>query len=277
MELTISIVNWNVRDYLKKCLASIQEHGQGIDHEVIVVDNASGDDSVAMVRRDFPLVRLIENKENAGYGSAHNQAITVARGEFILFLNPDTEMLPETLPRTVEFMKKYPKAGAILCREIGDEVFTRETVLVMSGLKKLLWFLCKRVHRVYPNPWTKAYLVDRIVEAHRNALSKYVFGGKKLIYENGYVFSRQKYLEGGFLLARHKAIEEAGTFDPKFFLCEEGSDLTSRFKRIGWELYYLVNVRVVHYGARCSEKITDDDLIRMESEHQAKIGRINTG
>lgn len=275
MQLTISIVNWNVRDYLKKCLASIQDYGRGIDCEIIVIDNASSDDSAAMVRRDFPSVRLIENKENTGYGSAHNQAIAVARGEFILFLNPDTEMLAETLPRVIEFMKKYPKAGALLVREIGDGKLLDETVISLSLFKKFFWTLCQRIHKVWPNPLTGGYIADCIAEAHHRAIQGYVFAKKKIIAENGFVFSRQEYIEGGFLLARHQAIREAGGFDPKFFLCEEGFDLTSRFKKNGWELYYLVNVRVIHYGARCSEKITDNDLVQMELEYQAKRGQIS--
>ncbi|MFH0940404.1 MAG: glycosyltransferase family 2 protein [Candidatus Omnitrophota bacterium] len=276
MDLTISIVNWNVKDYLKKCLSSIERHAGFLNYEVIVVDNASRDGSVAMLKEEFPQVKVIENKENVGYGSAHNQAIPLARGEFILFLNPDTEMLPETLPRAVEFMKIYPRAAALLCREIGDGRPTDETVLVMSGFGKFLWFLSQRIQSVWPNRWTAGYIVDRVVQAHRNAMQGYVFGRKELISENGFVFSRQEYIEGGFLMVRHQAIKEAGQFDPKFFLCEEGYDLTSRFKKNNWELYYLVNVRVIHYGSKCSDGISDNDLIRMEDEWRKKL-RVDGG
>jgi GT2 family glycosyltransferase len=197
MDLTISIVNWNVKDYLKKCLLSIKRHAGGLRYEIIVVDNASSDDSVTMVRRDFPDVKLIENNENVGYGSAHNQAMKIAQGEYILFLNPDTEMLQETLPRSIEFMKKYPKTVAILCREIGDAELDNQTIVFLTKFRRFLLGACQWVHRFFPNPVTKKYIVDCIAAARLNAISGYVFGGRKLISENGFIFSRQEYLEGG--------------------------------------------------------------------------------
>jgi GT2 family glycosyltransferase len=270
MKLTISIVNWNVCAYLQKCLESVYKYSQGIELEVIVIDNASSDASVAMLKEKFPQVKVIENKENVGYGSAHNQAVEEAFGEYILFLNPDTEMLPQTLPRAVAFMDEYPRAAALLCREIGDERSAGETVLFMTRFRKFLWFSCLRIQRAWPNRWTRDFFVNRIAQAYQDALSLYIYAKKKVISENGYIFSRQEYLEGAFLLVRRCVLAQTGGFDPKFFLGDEGFELTHRFRKIGWELYYLFDVHVIHYGEKSCEGLSNEDFDRMREEWRRK-------
>ncbi|MBI5873371.1 MAG: glycosyltransferase family 2 protein [Candidatus Omnitrophica bacterium] len=246
-QFTISIVNWNVSGYLEKCLESIYKYSQGIDLEVIVVDNASSDSSV--------------NKENVGYGSAHNQAIEIAQGKFIVFLNPDTEMLPETLPKAFGFMEAHTDAGALMCREVSDLSERNEALEVgftLRGRRRFLWRLSHIIERILPNPLTGNYIVETIIERRAN-------------FKHGYFFIQTVYLEGGFLMVKRQAIEEAGSFNPKFFLCEEGVDLTQRIRKLGWKLFLLLNIYYIHYGSKSSELMGEHEINRLQEEWKERV------
>ncbi|MBI5882375.1 MAG: glycosyltransferase [Elusimicrobia bacterium] len=263
LKLTVSIVNWNVRDYLDKCLASVFRHAGGLDLEVIVVDNASSDGSAAMVREKYPEVRVVENRENVGYGSGHNQAVALARGEFVLFLNPDTEMLPDTLARSVRFMEEHPEAGAAMPREIErpeDKDEAWEVGVVLTGWRRVLWDLCLRANKAFPNSWCENRILDTIAR----------WRGR---FKDGFFFAKVDYLEGGFLLARRSALAEAGEFDRRYFLGHEGIDLTQRVKRLGWKLYALINVWVIHYGSKSSDLLGEEGVDRLERRWRDRVVR----
>src|ERR1700754_2715621 len=108
MKLSVIIVNYNVKYFLEVCLHSVLRATDGLAAEIIVVDNNSSDDSCAMVRRQFPSVALIENRDNKGFSKANNQAVAIARGEYILFLNPDTVMPEDFLTKTLAYMDAHP-------------------------------------------------------------------------------------------------------------------------------------------------------------------------
>ena len=118
MELSVIIVSFNVRDYLKQCLHSVKKASENIHCEIFVVDNNSADDSSSMVRDEFPDVNLIINKVNTGFSSANNQAIRLAKGRFILLLNPDTLVEQDTFTRCIDFMDNHSDAGAIGVRMV---------------------------------------------------------------------------------------------------------------------------------------------------------------
>src|SRR5687767_5887044 len=116
IDLSIIIVSYNTADFLKECLASVYKHGtSGITTEVIVVDNASVDDSVTMVKKEFPKVKLIANDKNLGFSKANNLGIKHATGNYILFLNSDTAVPANTLQEMKRFMDEHPKVGAATC------------------------------------------------------------------------------------------------------------------------------------------------------------------
>src|SRR5687768_10020555 len=110
--VSVLIVNWNTREFLRACLLSLRATCAGVEHEIIVVDNASHDDSAALVRDEFPEVRLITNASNKGYAAGNNQAFAAAGGELIWLLNPDTEVQPAALPRLVDFLCEDARRGA---------------------------------------------------------------------------------------------------------------------------------------------------------------------
>jgi ABC-type bacteriocin/lantibiotic exporter with double-glycine peptidase domain len=249
MDLTISIVNWNVKDYLEKCLDSIFRYSSGINLEVIVVDNASQDGSTDMVKQKFPQVFLIKNTTNVGYGCAHNQSIAIAKGRYILFLNPDTEVLPDTLPKIVKFMDRHPEAGASRCRElIKKENITGEAV-VLTKSRLLLRLFFRLIHKIFPH--------NRLIASYyANFISKSIMLSRS-------IFVKKPLLEGGFLLVRKDALKRVGGFDPKFFLGQEGADLTKRMRRRGWKLYYTPAIKIIHYGLKSINQLSHSELDEM--------------
>jgi GT2 family glycosyltransferase len=111
--ISIIIVNYNVRYFLEQCLLSVERAARGLDTEVIVVDNSSADDSLAMLQRQFPKVKLIANRENTGFSKANNQGIAASSGEFVLLLNPDTVLQEDSLSAPLNFMEIHPECGAL--------------------------------------------------------------------------------------------------------------------------------------------------------------------
>jgi GT2 family glycosyltransferase len=116
LELSIIVVTYNSRRHVRDCLESIQRTARGIDHEVIVVDNASQDGTPDILRNEFPNVRLIANPENLGFARSNNQGIAQSRGRYILLLNPDTLVLPKTLATLLKEMNQSPETGLLGCR-----------------------------------------------------------------------------------------------------------------------------------------------------------------
>jgi hypothetical protein len=121
MDLSVVIVNYNVRQFLENALQSIRKASEGLRTEVFVVDNASTDGSVEMVREKFPAVTLIENRENAGFARANNQALARARGEFLLLINPDTVVQEDTFRVMLDFFRRRPDAGLAGCRILNPD------------------------------------------------------------------------------------------------------------------------------------------------------------
>ena len=113
MNLSVIIVNWNTRDLLRECLKSVLKQTKGLDYEVLVVDNGSSDDSVRMIKKAFPWIKLMENRENLGFSKANNQAIRRARGEFILLLNSDTKIAENAFKKMVDFARANPQIGVL--------------------------------------------------------------------------------------------------------------------------------------------------------------------
>src|SRR5258708_32715740 len=115
-DLSIIIVSWNTRELLRDCVSSIQEHLGGVPHEVIVVDNASSDDSVEMINSEFPDVRVINNHENVGFGVANNQGMRAAAGEWVLLLNSDTQLVDDSVARLFRKVAGENQVGVAQCR-----------------------------------------------------------------------------------------------------------------------------------------------------------------
>jgi len=234
-DLSIIIVSWNVRELLRRCLASIYA-GWPAERplEVIVVDNASSDGSVEMVRREFPQVQLIANQDNRGFTRANNQGIAASRGRYVLLLNPDTEVLDDALTVMVAYMEAHPKVGVVgpkLLYPDGSVQSSRRRfpTLATAFLESTI------LHQWFPdNPAARRYHVldqpdDRVQPVD--------------------------WVVGACLMVRRQAIEAAGLLDEGFFMYSEELDWCRRIKERGWEVVYLPDARVVHHGGKSSEQV----------------------
>lgn len=228
IDLSIIILNYNTKDLLRDCLKSVlAAEKNGFCFEVVVVDNASTDNSTAMVKKEFTQVKLIENQKNLGFAAGNNLAIPYTSGRYVLFLNPDTFVFAETFKKMLNFMENHSRVGAATCR-----------VELLTGK------LDEACHRGFPTPWNAF--------CHFTGLEK-IF--PKVKFFSGYTLS---YLpldkpheidacSGSFLLVRRKVGNKLGWFDEDYFWYGEDIDFCYRLKEAGWQVYYVPEVKIIHY------------------------------
>ncbi len=231
LDLSIVIVNWNTRVLLRQCLASIKEDVGALHVELIVVDNASRDDSVDMVWREFPDVRLLVNARNVGFARANNQAMRVAHGRYVMLLNSDTIVRLGALPAMVRYMDGHPAVGALGPRLLnGDGTVqpsahpfpdvARDTLRIAGAST---WSLLRRLSR-RPSSGAAAPASARTGPVD--------------------------WLVGACLVVRREAIEGAGVLDEGYFFGNEEVDLALRLRQQGWRNVYLDEAEVVHLGSQ---------------------------
>ncbi len=234
MKLSIIIVNYNVKHFLEQCLHSVYRALYGIESEIFVVDNHSLDGSCHLVREKFPEVILIENQENVGYSRANNQAMRMARGEYILLLNPDTVVEEDTFHKTIRFMDDHPDAGGLGVKMIdGKGTFLPES------------------KRGLPTPWVAFYKIF--------GLSRLFPSNKKLgRYHLSYLDKEQTHsvdiLCGAFMLMRKTTLEKTGLLDETFFMYGEDIDLSYRILKAGYKNYYFPETTIIHYKGESTKK-----------------------
>jgi GT2 family glycosyltransferase len=237
MKLSVIIVNYNVKYFLEVCLHSVFRAAAGIEAEVIVVDNNSKDDSCAMVRRKFPQAVLVENKENLGFSRANNQGVAMAKGEYILFLNPDTVMPEDFFSRTLAYMDAHPKVGSLGPRLIdGKGSFAPDAKKSFPTLSVAL-FKTTGLNKLFKrSPYINKYYAVHIDE-HETA--------------------PVEVLSGCCMLVRHKVIKEAGgAFDEDYFMYCEDVDLSYRIQQAGYENVYFPEATLIHYKGESTRKAT---------------------
>lgn len=233
MDLSIIIVNWNVRVLLTKCLNSIFSCPKGREFEVIIIDNASEDGSIEMITQQFPQVRLILNKSNKGFAKANNQGLREMRGEFALLLNPDTIVGEEAIDKMVEFMKENDDVGIL-----GPKIINPDGSLQASAFS-------------YPT------LIDDIILGFRSNL---FFTGKFISHYHSRLYHlpdhpfRVDWVSGACLMIRKKTIEDIGLLDERLFLFAEDLDWCLRAKNGGWKVIYFPRACIVHYGGQSTKK-----------------------
>lgn len=224
-ELSIVIINFNGREFLKACLSSIRENLLSPEVETIVVDNSSSDGSLELVKENFPGVKLIRNCQNRGYAQANNQGIKEARGEFILLLNPDTVILPQAMDILRGEMKIDPTIGAI-----GPALLSGDNRFQVSFGRKISFF-----HEVLQKSLLNQYFRRKLKKMRKKR-------------EVGW-------LSGACILTRKKVLEEVGLFDEDFFLFFEDIDLCRRIKENGWKLIFIPQAKIFHAGGGSTAKI----------------------
>lgn len=230
--LSIVIVNYNARHYLENCLRSIYAETRQVSFDVWVVDNNSQDDSVSMIRRSYPLVNLIENKDNVGFARANNDAINRCEGEYVLLLNPDTLILENAVEKMVEFLDENPQMGVAGCKVLNED--------------RTLQLACRRS---IPSPGVAFFRLT--------GLSK-LFPNSKMMaeYNLTYLDPDRPHpvdaVSGAFLMIRREVIDSIGTLDERFFMYGEELDWCLRTKKAGWKVMYYPDAEIIHYKGECS-------------------------
>lgn len=236
LRLSVIIVNYNVRFFLEQALLSVKKATAQVPAEIIVVDNNSVDGSAEMMREKFRDVIYLENQENVGFARANNQGIALARGEYILLLNPDTVVEEDTFQKCIQFMESHPEAGAL-------------GVKMLDGKGNFL----PESKRGFPSPavaFYKAFGLSKLFPRSK------IFGS----YHLGFLSENETHevdvLAGAFMFMRKAALDQAGWLDPAFFMYGEDIDLSYRLVKAGYKNYYFADTRIIHYKGESTKKGT---------------------
>jgi len=234
-DLSIIILNYNTKDFLLPCIAGIVEYTQNLDYEIIVVDNASTDNSADYVQKKilprFERVQLIVTKENGGFSAGNNQGIKKAKGKYLLIMNSDIVIWENSFKRMVEFMEQHPKIGIA-----GPRLLSPDSTLQ---------YFCYQ----FPTPQVLLY--------RRTPLSRFQFARRAI---HAYLMTSWDHkdnrpvdwVQGSCMIVRASAVEKVGLMDERYFLFLEDTDWCRRFWDAGYEVWYLSEVEIIHYHSRAS-------------------------
>lgn len=247
MDISIVILSYNTEELTRRCLLSLKEAGigaldenrYGFSSEVYVVDNGSSDNSVEMIKVNFPWVKLLVSEKNLGFARGNNLAIPHASGKYILFLNSDTEIFKDTIPEVFLFMEENPEVAVTTCR-----------IELPNGL------LDKACRRGFPTPWAACThflglpkLFPRVAFFNRYNLLN-------LSEEETYEIDATV---GAFFFTRRKAMEKVGVWDEDYFFYGEDIDYCYRFKQSGWKIMYYPKVKIIHHKRASGMAKRDED------------------
>jgi GT2 family glycosyltransferase len=243
MKLSIIIVSWNTSDLLAKCLASIYSHPPGCQFEVLIVDNNSTDNSVEMVRQQFPQVILFPNKHNIGFAPANNQAIRQSSGQYTLLLNPDTEVHAGTLETLVNFLDENSAVGAVGPLTLNPDSSLQTSCYPLPTLAREFWRLF-HLDKFYPYGSYNMSKWDRNTKRQVDALL------------------------GACLMVRKTIMDEIGLLDEDYFIYSEEIDLCYRVQKAGWTLYWVPQAQIIHYGGQSTKQVAAEMFLRL---YQGKV------
>ena len=234
MKLSVVIVNYNVKHFLEQCLYAVEKATQTIAAEIYVVDNNSVDGSNGMLIHKFPWVKLIANKQNLGFSKANNQAIRLAKGEYVLLLNPDTVVEEDTFEKVIEFMDAHPEAGGL-------------GVKMIDGKGKFL----PESKRGLPTPWVAFYKMFGFSALFKKSKT---FGKYHLSYLSNDEIHEVDVLAGAFMLLRKETLDKVGLLDEDYFMYGEDIDLSYRITKGGYKNYYFPGTTIIHYKGESTKK-----------------------
>lgn len=225
MKISVIILNYNVRYFLEQCILSVESGLKYLDGEIIVIDNNSKDDSCEMVKQRFPHITLLQNKENVGFSKANNQAVAVAKGEYICILNPDTAVQENTFKKCIDYAETIDNIGALgvhLMDGTGNFLpeSKRNIPTPKVSLLKLLGF-------------EKKYYADHVSERGNGPI---------------------EVLVGAFMFMKRIVYDEVNGFDEDYFMYGEDIDLSYKINNAGYQNHYLGSINVLHYKGESTLK-----------------------
>ena len=243
IDLSIIIVSWNAKMFLRNCLQSIFESVNSVNYEILVVDNDSSDGSPDMVKNEFPHVKLICNGDNLGFAKANNIGIKQSSGRYLCLINSDIIVHKYCLYPMMVYMDQNPEIGML-----GPKVLNPDHTLQYN-------------YRKFPTYWNtlcRALALDTLFPKSR------LFGSR--LYSLIAIDSpcSLDVLFGCFWMVRRKALDEVGLLDEQFFMYSEDIDLCKRFGETGWEVVYFPDAEAIHYGGGSSSNAPIDLYIELK-------------
>lgn len=218
MPLSLITVTWNSKEKISRQIQSVEKSAVGLDYEEIIVDNASPDSTADFIKQNFPQVKLIANQQNLGFAAANNQGLQEAKGDFILFLNPDMQLEEGSLSKILTWLKNQPKVGLVGCRLVNEkgednqEAGPRRFPTVLNQLAIIF-----KIHKIFPR-----------------LLNNYLM--------KGFDFNQEQEVDsvrGSFMLVRREVLQKLGWgFDPRYFIWFEDVDLCREVWRLGYKVVY---------------------------------------
>lgn len=239
--ISLIIVNYNVKDFLEQALNSVRRALSSIPAEIIVIDNASIDGSVQMLKQRFPDVMLIGNEKNIGFSAGNNLGLACARGQFLILLNPDTIVQEDTFTKLLAFFDKNPQASAATCKILNpDGSFSVD---------------CR--HAV-PTPLTAFW---KLTGLNRLFPKSKIFGKYNLTYLDENETHQVEAISGSFMMLRRSIVEKVGLLDESFFMYCEDIDYCHRINMAGGKIYYAPESQIIHYKGESTKKNNLDYVI----------------
>ena len=248
LDLSIIILNFNAVDWLEKTLLSIEQFPPDVNGEVIVVDNASDDGSVEMVKADFPRVELVELSDNGGFAKGNNAGIKIAKGRYVMLLNSDTEFSDQTtFSKIIEYFDDLPEIGVI----------TPKLILADGSIDLAS-------HRGEPTPWASLTYFSKLEQFFPNVqfFSQY--------HQSWKDFNQTHEIEacsGAAMIVRAEAIKKVGLLDEKFFMYGEDLDWCRRFREAGYKVVYFPHCKIIHHKYKSGRGKKSDKMHADSTEH----------
>ena len=226
--LSVIVLTWNSADQIEECLRSLETNAGCVSHEVLVIDNASSDDTVARVASNFPAITLMQNEQNLGFAAGNNRGIEQARGRYLLLLNPDTVVHQGALTTMVSYLESHPRVAAVGPRLIEED---------------------GRIQR----SCTHYPAISRVLLAH--------------ITEGGYLPTEDgpaavDALSGAALMVRQDVVKAVGALDPDFFMYGEDTEWCYRMTQAGWEVHYLPTAEITHLRGKSAQQVPIHTYVR---------------
>lgn len=239
MDLSIIIVNYNVKEFLQNLIHSIEKASLNLAKEIIIVDNASDDGSVEFIKEKFPQIKLIANQKNLGFGKANNIGLMQATGKYILLINPDTLVAEDTFEQMIKFFNQNSEAGLAGCK-----------ILNPDGTLQLA---CRRS---FPGPWTSFTKVTGLSTLFSKSK---IFARYNLTYLDENETYEVDAISGSFMMMRKEVYEKVGGFDEQFFMYGEDLDLCYRIQKTGFKVFYVHSTQIIHYKGESTKRSSIDE------------------
>ncbi|MEM7033161.1 MAG: glycosyltransferase family 2 protein [Chloroflexota bacterium] len=243
MKISIIIVSWNVKSLLKQAIESVFASQVDAEIEVVVVDSASHDGSVAMVRDNFPQVKMIDSTENLGYARGNNVGVQAATGDIIFLLNPDTKLRPDTLAHLLKYLQEHPKVAAIGPKMLYGDGTAQSSRRRFPTIASLFW---------------ESTLLEQWFPQNKTAQFY------KFVDQPDTVAMPVDWLVGAALFIRREIWDSVGPLDEAMFMYFEETDWCHRCVQLGWQIHYVPQAVLTHYEGQSSQQVVADRTIRFQ-------------